>query len=172
MSCLRLLGAAGDCRSRWATWGCLIGVIGLTGCRGPSPDNLLGKANATNIQRLANVYSAYQSRNDWRGPQDEADLRSFLQAWNPRKLTNIGVDPEAIDDLFISSRDGQPFLIRYGIPGHIMGSDAPVVFEATGVNGKRMVGFLNMTTREVDAPEYEQLLAGDFDPNPEATGQR
>ena len=41
-----------------------------------------------------------------------------------------------------------------------MGSSEPVIFEAVGVDGKREVGFLNMTQREVDAAEYDQLFAG------------
>jgi len=135
----------------------------MPGCGGPDAANLLAEANDSNIQRLANVYGAYQSRNDWKGPADEAEFKAFLNAWNPKKLENIGVDPGKIDDLFVSSRDGQPFKVRYGVAGHIMGSDAAVVFESTGVSGKRMVGLLNMTTREVDAAEYERLWSGNLD---------
>ena len=62
--------------------------------------------------------------------------------------------------LFVSPRDNQPFKIRYGVQGSIMGSSEPVIFEATGVDGKREVGFLNMTEKEVDAAEYDALWAG------------
>ncbi len=40
------------------------------------------------------------------------------------------------------------------------GSAEPAVFEATGSNGKRMVGFLNMVQKEVDAADYDTLWAG------------
>ena len=133
-----------------------LAVLGLSlGCGGPDADDLLAAANETNIQRLANLYVVYQSRHDWRGPSDEAEFKAFLHGWNPRKLSNIGVDPATIDDVFVSSRDGETFKVRYGVPGNIMGSDAAVVFESTGVGGKRMVGFLNMTKREVDEAEYK-----------------
>lgn len=141
---------------------CLAAMGCLLGC-GPDPADLLAEANDSNVQRLANLYVAYQSRNDWRGPTDEAEFKAFLNGWNPAKLASIGVDSTSIDDLFVSSRDGEPFRIRYGVPGHIMGSDAPVIFESTGVKGKRMVGFLNMTTREVDDAEYEQLWSSDLE---------
>lgn len=134
------------------------------GCGSPDPADLLAEANDTNIQRVANLYQAYQSRHNWRGPEDEEEFKAFLRGWNPQKLARIGVDSNAIDDVFISARDKQPFRIRYSIPGHVMGSDAPVVFETTGVDGKRMVGFLNMTTREVDAVEYDRLWTGAADP--------
>ncbi len=134
------------------------------GCSSPDPANLLAEANNSNIQRLANLYEAYQSRHNWRGPKDEAEFKSFLKGWNPKKLTNVGVDPNAIDDVFVSDRDGEPFQVRYGVPGHIMGSDAPVVFETTGIDGKRMVGFLNMTSREVDEAEYNDLWEGKATP--------
>ncbi|MEM8865539.1 MAG: hypothetical protein AAGF31_08330 [Planctomycetota bacterium] len=139
---------------------CLILLGGAVGCGGVDPKDLLAEANSNNIERMANLYNVFQSRHNWRGPKSEAELKAFLNNWNPRKLENIGVDPNAIDELFISGRDGEPFKVRYGVPGNIMGSDAPVVFEATGVDGKRMVGFLNMTSREVEADEYERLWAG------------
>ena len=143
-------------------WG-LVMMTCFPGCS-RDPEDMLAAANDSNIQRLANLYLAYQSRNDWRGPSDEAEFKEFLNGWNPKKLTAIGVDPGAIDELFTSSRDDEPFKVRYGIPGHIMGSDAPVVFESTGVQGKRMVGFLNMTIREVGEAEYGQLWSGALDP--------
>lgn len=134
-------------------------LMGLSpGCSSPDPTDLLAQANNSNIKRLANLYEAYQSRHNWRGPQNEEQFKSFLKSWNPKKLERIGVDPEAIDNLFISGRDHQPFKIRYGVPGHIMGSDEPVIFESAGVDGKFLVGFLNMEQREVSEDEYQQLF--------------
>lgn len=137
-------------------------VLGLVaGCSNSSnPESVLASLNATNVQRLSNLYSSYQSENNWRGPADEAEFKKFLHAYNPANLQRIGIDPNQIDALFISERDSQPFKIRYGVPGNVMGSSEPVIFEATGDGGKRLVGFLNMTQREVDAAEYDALYAG------------
>ena len=146
---------------RTAVLGSLLLVPLTTGCGGPDAADMLAAANDSNMQRLANLYAAFQSRHDWRGPTDEAEFKEFLNSWNPDKLAAIGVEPGAIEELFISDRDGEPFQIRYGVAGHIMGSDAPVVFEAAGVKGKRMVGFLNMTSKEVDDIEYERLWSSD-----------
>lgn len=136
----------------------LLAVGITTGCSGPEASDVLAEANSNNLKRLANLYEAYQSRHNWSGPASEEEFKSFLKNWNPKKLSNIGVDPAKIDELFISSRDGEPFKIRYGVPGHIMGSQEPVIFESVGVDGMRRVGFLNMEQREVDAAEYDQLF--------------
>ncbi len=130
----------------------------MAGCSNSSdPTNALAKANETNLQRIANLYFAFQTENDWRGPADEAQFKKYIHSINPDKLTRIGIDPAKIDELFISERDGQPFKIRYGVPGNVRGSSEPVVFEATGDGDKRLVGFLNMQQREVDAAEYDSL---------------
>lgn len=136
-------------------------AVGSSGCRrSVSPQDALAQANETNIQRMANLYFTFQSKHDWVGPADEAQLKQFIKTYNPDKLKRIGVDPAETDKLFVSDRDGQPFKIRYGVRGSIMGSTEPVVFEATGVDGKRLVGFLNMTSREVEGAEYDDLFAG------------
>jgi len=137
--------------------GCLFAGL-VIGCSSSSdPDSAIARANATNIQRLANLYFTYQSQHDWRGPAGEAEFKSFIHGYNPHKLSRIGVDPGALDKLFISERDGQPFKIRYGVIGSAMGSSAPVIFESTGDGKRRLVGFLDMQQREVDESEYNTL---------------
>lgn len=154
-------GGACAIRSLWVGLiGCLL-VSVLSGCRkNINPEDALAQANATNLQRLANLYVAFQMENDWHGPADEAKFKEFLRNYNPKKLTRIGIDPNAIDGLFVSERDGQKFRIRYSVLGNMMGSSEPVVFEAKGVDGKRLIGFLDMNLREVDDAEYDALWEG------------
>lgn len=138
----------------------LLALILGVGCNQRGPDSTLASLNESNIQRLANLYFAYQKSHDFQGPKDEQEFRQFLQGVSPDKLRRIGVDPASLDSIFVSERDSQPFNIRYRVKGNIMGSDEPVIFESQGIDGKRMVGFLNMSQREVDAAEYDQLWAG------------
>ncbi len=139
---------------------CCILLVAVAGCGGGvDGDHALAEVNSTNIQRLANLYFTYQTRNEWRGPADEAEFKRFIRGYNPQKLARIGVDPNAVDALFVSERDGQPLKIRYAVMGSAMGSAEPVVFESQGVDGGREVGFLNMTQREVADAEYESLWA-------------
>ena len=130
----------------------------LTGCGGETAESALAKNNETNIQRLSNLYFSFQMKNGWKGPKDEQDFKDFLNSYSPRKLQRIGIDPGAIDDLFVSSRDGQPFKVRFGVPGSAMGSTEPVIFESAGVDGKFLVGFLDMRTEEFDATESDRLF--------------
>jgi hypothetical protein len=132
----------------------------LPGCnRVIDPNEAIASVNETNIQRLANLYFTYQMKNEWQGPDDEAEFKKFIGSYNPDKLTRIGIDPSAIDELFINERDGEPFRIRYSVAGSAMGSSEPVIFESVGVDGKRLVGFLSMEQREVDEAEYDNLWA-------------
>ena len=137
----------------------------FAGCGGGTdPDKAIARVNETNIQRLANLYFTYQMKNAWQGPADEAEFKKFISSYDPKKLTRIGIDPSAIDELFVNERDGQPFKIRYSVAGSAMGSSEPVIFESVGVDGKRVVGFLNMEQREVDEAEYNDLWAGTTQP--------
>ena len=140
--------------------GCFLMLAVVAGCGRHAADKAIAKANETNMQRLANLYFTFQMKNEWRGPSDEAEFKSFIGSYDPKKLTRIGIDPSAIDELFINERDGQPFKIRYSVAGSAMGSAEPVVFESVGADGQRRVGFLNMQQREVDESEYEDLWAG------------
>jgi hypothetical protein len=149
----------------------MVGVA-LSGCGQADPDAAIAKVNETNLQRVANLYFTYQMKHNWRGPADEASFKKFLREYNPRKLERIGVDPAAIDELFISQRDGEPFKIRYGLKGSAMGSSEPVVFESMGVDGQRRVGFLNMEQRDVDEAEYNALWSGKAAPAQETARPR
>lgn len=136
-------------------------VLSLSGCGDANPEaSAVTSANKTNLQRLANLYGLHQLQNKYEGPADEAAFKEFIKNTDPRMLEPMGVDPGAVDELFVSERDGEPFSIRYNITSGPRGSSEPAVFEATGKNGKRMVGFLNMVQQEVDSSEYERLMAG------------
>lgn len=141
--------------------GCCLLVGVLCGCRSElDPNSAIAAVNETNMQRLANLYFTYQMKHAWQGPKDEQQFKEFLKEYNPDKLTRIGIDPNAIDELFVNERDGKPFKIRYSVPGSAMGSSAPVIFESTATDGHRMVGLLNMEQIEVDEDTYELLWAG------------
>jgi hypothetical protein len=146
-------------RSTLPAWTMVVGLAAtiLSGCSPVDPKDSLAAVNSNNIQRLANLYFTYQSRHDWRGPANEGQFKAFLKNYNPEKLARIGIEAGKIDEIFINERDGQPFKVRYGVPGSAMGSSEPVIFEAEGVDGVRLVGRLNMTQEETDAAKYEEL---------------
>ena len=117
----------------------ILGVsLSLVGCSSNlDTDAATAANNKTNIQRLTNLYFAFQMKNDFIGPTDEAEFRSFIEKYPTKKLERIGVDANSLDQLFINERDGEPFKIRFEVQGSLMGSSEPVVFESVGVGGKK-----------------------------------
>ena len=129
------------------------------GCSGGKVAERIAEMNSTPIKKLITCYSFYQSRNNFRGPKDEAALREFIaDDKNQKGLDRAGIDTSDIDALFISERDGQPFKIKYGVPGSPMGFVEPLIFESEGVDGEVMVGFGGATTKLMSLEESEELF--------------
>ena len=132
----------------------------VAGCSDDNPDRRVAAMNDTNIKRLTNLYQEFRLHRNSTGPKDEAELKQFIQQDMPRpNLERMLVDPENVDALFTSERDGQTLVVRYGVQGGLGASD-PVVFEREGRGGKRQVGFTNGTVEEVEGARYEQLMQG------------
>lgn len=146
-------------RARWVAALC-VSTIALGCGSGNDAAGGIAAANDSNVLRLSNLYQAYRLRNNSQGPQDQAALVAFLrEKMIPERLERMGVDPDNIEGLFVSDRDGEPLVVRYGVPGGLGAVDA-VVFEKEGSDGKRQVGFTDGSLKEVDAGQYEQLLQG------------
>ncbi len=137
--------------------------VSLIGCSNPNANSMIADANDTNVKRLATLYSVFQVKNKYKGPKTQQQLREFVQSQDPERLARGGIDPTMIDDLFVSERDGEPFVIRYGVNTVVFGPPLPVIFESTGVDGMRQVGFCNGLMQEVDDAEYDRLMAGKAD---------
>jgi hypothetical protein len=119
----------------------------------------ISEMNSTPIKKLITCYSFYQSRNNFRGPKDEAALRKFIaDEKNQKGFERAGIDTSDIDALFISDSDGEPFKIKYGVPGSPMGFVEALIFESVGVDGEVMVGFGGATTELMSAEESEKLF--------------
>jgi len=122
-------------------------------------ESAIKEINSTNAQKLVSLYQHHQRRHRGKGPKDEAAFRKFISETSSYLLDRIDVDPNSLDSLFVSDRDGQPLTIRYGLQGSDRGPSVPTVFEAEGVEGVRLVACTNMITKEVtDDSEYQQLL--------------
>ena len=135
----------------------------MTGCGGSNPEDTLLKQNDTNLERLASMYTQYQADHRWIGPDSEETFRQYIEQDVPAFIKErIGISDTSA--LFVSQRDGQPFKIRLKVQGSARGCSEPAIFEAEGVDGKRMVGFLNMFQKEVDESEYNDLWEGKYDP--------
>ena len=146
---------------------CLFLLLGplvvFTGCKGADADSMIAAANDTNVKRLATLYTFFHIQNKNKGPKNEQQLRKFIESQDANRLKRGGIDATKLDELFVSERDGEPFVIRYGVNTYIRGPSLPVVFESTGIDGMRQVGFCNGSMKEVDEDEYDRLMAGKAD---------
>ena len=61
-----------------------------------------------------------------RGPKDEAEFKEFVRNFDPNKLSMMKIDPNNVDGLFTSERDGKPFKIRYKVGGAQLGRSSGV----------------------------------------------
>jgi hypothetical protein len=134
-------------------------LAGLAGCSGDNVADQVAAMNTSNVQRLANLYAAYQNYNGGRGPKDEAAFRAFIKDFDQNKLAMMKVDPNNLDGLFTSEWDGKPFRIRYKVGGG-RGSVDAVVFDQVGRDGKKRVAFTGGKVEEVGEAEAKQLWAG------------
>jgi hypothetical protein len=137
-------------------------LAALGGCE-PDIGSQVAAMNKSNIQRLGNMYAAFQNIKGGRGPVDEAEFRTFIKDFDPPKLKMMGIDPTNLDALFTSERDGKTFSLRYKVGGGRGSSDA-VVFEQEGKDGKKQVGYTMGKVEDVDDATYVQLLAGEKAP--------
>ena len=106
----------------------------------------------TNLQILADNYMKYVSEHNGKSPAKEADFKAFLVI---KKVENG-------DQLFTSSRDQQPFKIKYGIekasldyskglvPADQAENKMVIIEEQTGLKGKRLVAYNSGSIAELD----------------------
>lgn len=138
----------------------MLGLVMLAGCGGSDLPEL-ADLNNSNIRRVHSIYKMYMSAHDFKGPKNEEELKKHCASDNTAKvlIERMGLDPTQLDDIFVSERDGQPFKIRWGLSGI---PDHAIVFEAVGVEGKRLVALSK--PRELDAAEYEGYWSGKIKP--------
>lgn len=145
-------------KRNWAGWIFVtLCCCWLAGCGADRADKVRAM-NATNSKRLSNLYAAFQqSNNTFKGPKDEAEFREYIGKLPEAGLDLYGIKPGSVDGIFVSERDDQPFRIKYGVRGSQYSNDA-VIFEETGLDGVRIVGFTGATEKEVSSDqEYDQL---------------
>jgi hypothetical protein len=140
----------------------IITLLSEGGCSDNSA-SAIAAANNSNIKRLTNLYSAYQAAHSFQGPPDEAALKAFVKEQAPWRLQLMQVDPNKIDELFISERDHKPFKVRYNVTSG-PGAVNALAFEQEGVGGKRQVCFNGGNIEESDEAQYQQMLDGRWRP--------
>jgi hypothetical protein len=116
-------------------------LLAAAGCSSPAVKEVdAGDPGA--LRKIASAYGRATAKND-RPPTKPADLKPFLP------------DGEDVDQLLISPRDGQPYVIFWGFdsrPGKSGESPVVIGYEKAGKGGTRFVfldmGVVSMTDAE------------------------
>jgi hypothetical protein len=121
----------------------------LVGCSRNEGGGL--KQEMSHVRLLTSLYSRATSKLG-HVPRDQQEFKQAIAilAVKPEKMK-----VNSIDELFVSERDGQPLVVVYGtLP---KASDV-VVYEQTGVDGKRQVGHRIGMVEELDEAGYNDLM--------------
>ncbi len=120
----------------------------IAGCDGGGPTQEEQQLTS-NMQGLANAYGQCTSQSRGRPPRNEAQLRKFIESQGPGWLEQY--QAETVDDIFISSRDGKPYVVLYGKP-----RGKYIAYEQEGVNGTRFVADNLGISIEMDEATFRQ----------------
>jgi len=102
----------------------------------------------SNMRALAAAYGSYQKNNRGRPPKSEKSFR----AWIEKNGGALDYGAEDIDEMFISSRDDEPYVVIYGKPKDV------VAYESVGVEGKRYIADNLGIVTEVDEATFREKV--------------
>jgi hypothetical protein len=105
------------------------------------------------LEKVFELYQAY-SRQKKKPPADEQAFKDFLRALPQEEKTIAHID-DNVDDFLISPRDGQKFIIRYGLIVDVGGPTKAVAWEQNGKNGKRFVALSVGYVQECDEETFQ-----------------
>jgi hypothetical protein len=122
-------------------------VAATMGCS--ASENSSANEETSHLRLLTNVI-ARSSRELGRDPASEQELKAAIDKMG---LSLQSMKVASIDELFVSERDGQPFVIVYG-----SSPQGVAAYEQTGIDGKRQVGFKLGNIEEVDEARFAELV--------------
>ena len=138
----------GNVRLRPAVGLAVLALVMAPGCGSDE----LESPTAVKLKAVSNFYLDYAVAKQGQGPANEQDLKKHIRSMPDQLLAPSGIDRNAIDSLFVSERDQEPFVVLYGlkIAGISGNSGSVVAHEKTGKGGKRLVVLANAKVDHVD----------------------
>ena len=104
-------------------------------------------------------YGQYLGQHRGQPPANEQEFRKYIEALGKERLASMQV--KTVDELFLSSRDGKPYVILYGAVSKT-GAELPfttvVAYEQEGKGGKRFIARMSGAVEEVDEANFKQLV--------------
>lgn len=121
------------------------------------------EAENSHLRWLLRLYALASDQAQGRPPKSEESFKQFISGMDAgardRLLAGAGVS--STDELFVSERDGQPYVIIYGKPARKMDGGI-VAYEQQGVNGLRFVGRRVGAVEEVDDQQFKVMVPPDM----------
>jgi hypothetical protein len=117
--------------------------------------------NERHILKILYLYKDFQGAHQGRGPRDTQELKNWAKGLKKEKLTGQGI--EDLDSALISPRDNQTYVLVDPKAGRSGPGGRPamlLVYEKTGVDGKRMGINAMGYAFEMDEERLKQLLSG------------
>jgi ABC-type cobalt transport system substrate-binding protein len=121
----------------------LLAVIAFVanGCRSSATG--ANKQESSRLKPLVVLYTAATTAL-YHPPKSEVEFKKFMASQKGKMLDMLHVQNP--DELFISERDGQPYVVLYG----------PA--EKDGIDGKRMVGYATGIVNELDEEHFREAV--------------
>jgi len=94
------------------------------------------------------------------GPPNEKAFKEFIRGVDDHTTRAINFDRAEVDKLFVSPRDGKPYVVRYAVKLGDPRNPVPIIHEQDGAGGKREVGFSYGRVEDADEARYRQLFGG------------
>lgn len=132
--------------------GTVLAMVHAIGC-GPSAAKSQPESKAR-ITKLLRLYQAYVAKTKT-GPPDEQALREFGQKLSPQERDSAMVGDD-LETIFVSPRDGQKYVIRYGLKLDPGGKMQFVAWEAMGKDGRRFVALSNGYVEEYSEESFKR----------------
>lgn len=130
-------------------------ILPHAGCSRGRVADARGHGDAVLLE-VTRAYVAHLRTHRDRPPADEAEFKNILAQAGGAALQRAGVG--TIDELLVSPRDSQPFVIRYGDAARPLLERGVVAYEQTGVSGRRLVGYALGYVGQVDQQAFDALL--------------
>jgi hypothetical protein len=122
-------------------------LLAAVGCGGAAEQ--AAQKETSHLRLLTNLY-VKAARDTGRNPANEQE---FKDAIGKMDLSLEAMKLATIDEVFVSERDGKPFVIVYG-----SSPQGVVAYEQEGVDGKRQVGFKLGNIEEADEARFRELV--------------
>jgi hypothetical protein len=134
----------------------LVALFVLSGCSSQEAKESSDRA-ASHLNWLLRIRTQAMSRGQL--PKSEEEFKRYIHSLDTATQDRIkaGAGVSNVDELFISERDGQPYVIFYGPPPAGVAPNL-VAYERTGVDGKRYVADNVGAVGEVDEQGFAELV--------------